>query len=157
MSPAPAWAVTRLLAHSDDGPWAPSGGVVIDVVNDADGPAVNPPAQGGGRGGRPPAVGHPAFAARDRRTDRVLSWASGQWGGDPASVAAAEGTCWSGAAVPLTPHGPSLPADAQNPHAALAVMRAVLGGNLEYTGTLPTFPPRAAPEPPDADGGETDR
>jgi hypothetical protein len=30
--------------------------------------------------GRPPAAGHPAFAARDRRTGRVLNWASGQWG-----------------------------------------------------------------------------
>ena len=41
---------------------------------------------------------------------------------------------------PAHPARAFLPADGQDPIAALAVMRSVLGGNLEHTGTLPAFP-----------------
>lgn len=88
-------------------------------------------------GGRPPTQGHPAFAATDRHTGRVLSWADGQWAGDPHAVLSARAACMTGNQVPVTATGPWVDPDAGDPIGAVAVIQAVLGGNVTWSGRLP--------------------
>lgn len=82
-------------------------------------------------------AGHSAFAATDRHTGRVLSWADGQWDGDPDSVLSARIVVDLGNQVPLTPRGPWVDPDPQNPVAAVAIIQAALRGNLRWSGQLP--------------------
>lgn len=135
------------LVPDSERPWSCTIEEEATMPESTDPPVTPHPQSGGGggsRGGRPPRSGHPSFAARDRRTGRVVGWADGQWSGDRLAVAAAQAACWARVEVPVTPHGPLVTADAGDPVAALAVIRSVLGGNLEYTGTLPHLP---APPP----------
>lgn len=87
--------------------------------------------------GRPPTSGHHAFAARERRTGRVLSWADGQWAGDLDYVILAHAFARRGGVLPVTPDGPQVQVTPDDPVAALAIMQAVCGGNIELSGAVP--------------------
>jgi len=87
--------------------------------------------------GRPPNTVHGTFAGRHLDTGEVLSWSDGVFAGHRPFVVEANTLCDAGTPVDLTPDGPQLAADRDDPLAVMAVMSVVLDYRTEFHGDVP--------------------